>query len=142
MSSPKKHIPYFALTQLAVALINRIMEEEEAVCEELSNRCIEALGEQAGLLLPLIPNIENFLGKQKEVAMVDPKQAESRMYYAIEKFLKTLTTLGRPIIFFIDDIQWADGASMDMISNILNMGLENTFLICAYRENEIEHNFS
>lgn len=137
----KKQIPYFALSQLFAALINKIMKEEEVDCQELFNRCIEALGEQAGVLVPLIPNLENFLGKQKEVTKIDPKQAESRMYYALEKLLKTLTTLERPIIFFIDDIQWADDASMDMISNILNMGLENTFLICAYRENEIEHQF-
>ena len=115
------------------------MREEVAVWEELSNRCIEALGEQAGVLVPLIPNLENFLGKQKEVTKIDPKQAESRMYYALEKLLKTLTILERPLIFFIDDIQWADDASMDMISNILNMELVNTFLVCAYRENEIEH---
>lgn len=137
----KMRIPYFALSQLLVALINRIMKEDIVVCKELSNRCSEALGEQAGALIPIIPNLENFLGKQKEVTKIDPKQAENRMYHALEQLLKTLTTLERPLIFFIDDIQWADGASMDMISNILNMGLENTFLICAYRENEIEHQF-
>ena len=137
----KKQIPYFALSKLLVALINKIMKEEVVVCEELSNRCIEALGEQAGVLVPLIPNLENFLGKQKEVTKIDPKQAESRLYYALEKLLKTFTTLERPLIFFIDDIQWADDASIDMISNILNMGLANTFMICAYRENEVEHQF-
>lgn len=135
----KKQIPYFALSQLFVALIKRIMKEDSVVYEELSNRCIEALGEQAGVLIPLIPNLENFIGKQKEVTKIDPKQAESRMYYALEKLLKTFATLERPLIFFIDDIQWADDASIDMISNILNMGLENTFMICAYRENEVEH---
>ena len=137
----KKQIPYFALTQLAVALINRIMKEEKTVCEEISKRCIEALGGQAGILLPLIPNLEKFLGKQKEVAKVDPKHAESRMYYELEKFLKTLTAQERPLIFFVDDIQWADDASMDMINNILNMGLVNTLFICAYRKNEIEQQF-
>lgn len=137
----KKQIPYFAFSQLFAGLINKIMREEKDVCQELSNRCIEALGEQAGVLLPLIPNLENFLGKQKEVTKIDAKQAESRIYYALEKLLKTLSIPERPLLFFIDDIQWADDASMDMVSNILNMGLVNTFLICAYRENEIEHQF-
>ncbi|PRR81861.1 ATP-binding protein [Clostridium vincentii] len=137
----KKQIPYFALTQLAVALVNRIMKEEKTVCEEISKRCIEALGEQTGILLPLIPNLEKLLGKLKEVSKVDSKQTESRMYYALEKFLKTLTSPEKPIIFFVDDIQWADNSSMDMINNILDMGLINAFFICAYRENEIEHQF-
>ncbi|GAA0181062.1 AAA family ATPase [Clostridium sediminicola] len=134
----KNRIPYFALSQLFTALIRKIISEE-AIYNQLYHKCIEALGEQAGVLVPLIPNLEDFLGKQKEVTKIDPKQVESRMYYALKTLLKTITTLQRPFIFLIDDIQWADEASINMISNLLNMGLMNTFLICVYRENEIEN---
>lgn len=115
--------------------------KEETLAEEISKKCIEELGEQAGVLVPLIANLEKLLGKQNEVIKIDPKQSENRMNYALGKLLKTFTEIKRPIIFFVDDIQWADDASIDMISHILNMELANIFLICAYRENEVEQQY-
>lgn len=53
--------------------------------------------------------------------------------------------LEKPLIIFLDDLQWADEASIDMLNALLTSSeLKNIMIICAYRSNEVdvEHSFA
>ncbi|MBP2626100.1 MAG: multi-sensor signal transduction multi-kinase [Firmicutes bacterium] len=136
----KHNAPYSAWTQIFTGLVTKILQEDESVQNALQKYCIAALKDQGNALIPLITNLEQFLGQQPAITKLDPKQAELRMFYALENFIRALAGKERPLILFVDDLQWADPASLNLLTRMLNMGLKSVFIIGSYRENEIDSN--
>ena len=65
--------------------------------------------------------------------------AVNRLKYAFQNFIKALCVQGRPIILFLDDLQWADDASLDLIrSLLLDDTMKHLMFIGAYRSNEVD----
>lgn len=136
----KHNAPYSAWTQIFTGLVTKIIQENESVQDALREQCIAALNGQGNALIPLITNLEQFLGQQPAITELDPKQVELRMFYALVNFIGALATKERPLILFVDDLQWADPASLNLLTRMLNIRLKSVLIIGSYRENEIDSN--
>jgi predicted ATPase len=106
-----------AFKELVIQVNSKSMEEQKRMKEKL----IEALGDVAQLIVLLVPQLERLIGKQQEVEELAPEQAKNRLMATIVRFLRVFTdTSGCSLVLFIDDIQWADGLSMAVMSKVLN----------------------
>lgn len=134
----QRNIPYYAIRQAINEYLNYLNTEEAAFKEKVKNRILKALENKGALLTEIIPELENLIGVQPQMAAADGIAGQNQFNYIFNEFLKVIAIKEQPIILFIDDLQWADLASIHLISNIIrNKQLKYFLLIGSFRENEV-----
>ncbi len=132
-------VPFGALIQAFRGLVRQWLTESE---EQLTNwRAIltEALGAQGGALAEVIPEIELIVGKQPPLPNVGPAEALNRFQFVFQNFVGAIARPQHPLIVFLDDLQWADAATLSLLAPLLtSSGVQSLFLIGAYRDNEVD----
>lgn len=81
---------------------------------------------------------------QKHVSYVSAgEEIHHQLPYAVQQLLSQLSSDTSPLVIFMDDLQWADAASLDLIyRTIFQMDIPNLHFIFSYRDKEIESNQS
>ncbi len=139
----QRNVPYLAFIQAIGQFCDLLLSEVETVLDEWKQSILKAVGELGKLLTDIIPNLEHIIGKQPDVSQVGGTEAKNRFNYIFQRFIRAISTKEHPLVMFIDDWQWADHASLDLLK--LLMGDEkNQYLlfIGAYRDNEVSHSHS
>ena len=130
--------PHFAFLEAFRDLIETLLTENEDVLADLRESLGEALGEEGQVLTNVLPSLEHIIGAQPDVPEVGGAEAQNRFHYVFRKFVRTLATVDNPLVIFIDDLQWADSASLDLLQALMSDPESGHLLIiCAYRENEV-----
>ena len=93
------------------------------------------------VITDIIPELEYIIGKQPSSDELSPSEAEKRFLTVFCEFIKIFARKGQPLVMFLDDLQWADAASIKLINCIISeAGLSSLLLIAAYRNNEVNEN--
>ncbi len=131
--------PHFAFLEAFRDLIDTLLTENEDVLADLRESLQEALGEEGQILTNVLPNLVHIIGSQPDVPEVGGAEAQNRFHYVFRKFVRALATIDNPLVIFIDDLQWADSASLDLLQALMtDPESGHLLLICAYRENEVD----
>ncbi|WCL50568.1 protein kinase domain-containing protein [Leptospira sp. GIMC2001] len=134
----KKSIPYRAITQGLKKLIRKILTENQDSIENWQNLIQAAVGENGKLITDLIPDLINLIGAQSDTIPMEPQEAEYRFRKIFLRFIKVFCRTDSPFILFLDDLQWADNSSIELIDSILSDSeIKNFFLILSYRDKEV-----
>ncbi len=128
---------YQALTQAFEPLITRILEDDLSVKTAWKTQLNKAIEPNGQLLVTLIPNIEKLIGKQPPLLEIGIMESQNRFQYTIESFLNTLLSKQSPIILFLDDLQWADPATLTLLNALSSFNCKGFLLIGSYRDNEV-----
>lgn len=133
------HKPYSALAQALGKLIRQIMTEDDAQLTLWRQRILEEVGSNGQLLINIIPEIAFLIGPQPSNTPLPPLEAQKQFHALFCRFLSTLANAQSPLVLFIDDLQWCDDATLDILENISAdpTHYPYLFLIVAYRSNEI-----
>lgn len=132
----RRDIPYSALIMALSSLTHQLLREREL--DHWRALLLEALGDNGKLLVDVIPELALIIGEQQELPEVDLVQAKYRFVNALRGFIKVIATKDHPLILFIDDLQWSDTASLELLGTLLSSGSETAlYLICTYRSNEV-----
>ena len=99
---------------------------------------LKALGDNAQVVINVIPELEKIIGKQPSVPELSGSAAQNRFNLLFQNFIKLFTNKEHPLVIFLDDLQWADSASLNLIQ-LLMSDSENGYLLLigAYRDNEV-----
>lgn len=137
----KKHIPYNTLTQAFSYLVKSILTEDKQRLVYWKNRIANQLGSNARLMTDLIPELELIIGSYEEVKELPPIEARNRFNDTVGKFITCFADKEHPLVLFIDDLQWCDGASFDLLEQVFDNYHEYqyVFWIGAYRHNEVDN---
>ena len=134
----RRDIPYDAVVQALRQLLKQLVLEGPARVEALRTRCIEALGLDAQTLIDLAPELELLIGKQSHPPELGPADAEARRGDVLCRFLGVFAAMGRPVVLFLDDLQWVDAASLRLLRVLAGSDKTRMLLVVlAYRDNEI-----
>ncbi|WP_324106748.1 diguanylate cyclase [Noviherbaspirillum sp.] len=134
----KKDIPYAALTQAFEELIRHLLTEGDAEIRRWKERLLQALGSNAQVIIQVIPNVELIVGAQPAVVELPPEQAHNRFNQEFRKFVSVFASMEHPLVVFLDDLQWADLPTLQVMSLLLRSpATPHLLLIGAYRDNEI-----
>jgi PAS domain S-box-containing protein len=134
----KRDIPYATLAQAFKTLVLQILVKTEAEVSQWRNDLLDALGPNGQLLANLIPEIEFIIGKQQPVAELPLLEARNRFQLVIGKFLGVFATPAHPLALFLDDLQWLDTATLELLEYLVtNHDVRHMLLIGAYRDNEV-----
>ena len=132
-------IPYSALSAALNEYCQLILTEPDYQLNIIRKRVLEALGRQAQVIVEIVPDLQLIIGKQPEVIRLEPVENKNRLDLLLLKFFQSIATIDRPMVMFLDDLQWADTASMDLIKML---ALESESLVMliigAYRDNEVD----
>lgn len=136
--------PYVAFIQAFTSFVSILLTENNTRLEPIKQQINQALGEEGKVLTDLIPNLELLIGTQPDVPKLGGLESQNRLNYLFSSFIKAIASTDHPLVLFIDDLQWADSASLSLL-NVLMSNKELSFFmcICAYRDNEVseEHPF-
>lgn len=117
------------------------MGKSEAELEDWRQAFQEALGPNGRLIADLVPEIKLIIGEQPPVPELAPSQAKARFQLVFRRFIGVFARPEHPLALFVDDLQWLDAATLDLIENLLMQeDVRQLFLIGAYRDNEVDPN--
>lgn len=135
----KRNIPYYALAQAFGGLMGQILTESESRIQEWKARILAALGSNAKLMVDAIPSLAHVIGPQPEIAHLGPTEAQNRFRYVVQNFVAVFARQDHPLVIFLDDLQWADDASLELLVAIMT-GNERAslMLVGACRDNAAE----
>ncbi len=134
----KQQEPYGALTQALKDLILTILTEDEKTIFAWRENITNELGKNVGLICGMIPEAEIVFGPGLPIRMLDPEETRNRFQLTITSFLRISCTQGRPLVLFLDDLQWADNDSLNLIRRVYDLAIAHFLFIGAFRDNEVD----
>nr|MDJ0556368.1 AAA family ATPase [Microcoleaceae cyanobacterium MO_207.B10] len=133
-----RNIPFSALVQALRDLMEQILSESDAQLQQWKSKILEAVGENGEVIIEVIPALEKIIGKQPAVAELSGSARQNRFNLVFGKFIQVFATQSHPLVIFIDDLQWADSASLNLLQLLMSKGEKSYLLfIGAYRDNEV-----
>jgi PAS domain S-box-containing protein len=134
----QRNIPFSAFVQAFRELIRQLLSETEAQFEQWKCKILSALGENGQVMIEVIPELENIIGKQPPAPELSGSAAQNRFNLLFLKFTQVFTALEHPLVIFIDDLQWADSASLKLMHLLMSEAdIGYLLLIGAYRDHEV-----
>jgi PAS domain S-box-containing protein len=135
----KRDIPYSTLAQAFRGLVQSLLSKSDAELSGWQDALQEALGTNGQLMVDLVPELVLIIGDQPPVAELSPKNAKRRFQLVFRRFLSVFARPEHPLALFLDDLQWLDAATLDLIEDLVTQpGLTHLMLIGAYRDNEVD----
>jgi PAS domain S-box-containing protein len=134
----KRDIPYSTLAQAFASLIRPLLGKSEADLAPWRDALREALGANAGLIADLVPEVKLIIGEPPPVPELPPQDEQRRFQLVFRQFIGVFARPEHPLALFLDDLQWLDAATLDLLEDLLSRSeLRNLLLIGAYRDNEV-----
>ncbi len=134
----QRNIPFSAFVQAFRDLMGQLLTENDAQIKEWQQKIILALGDQGQVIIEVIPELERIIGKQPPVPELSGTSAQNRFNLLFQKFIQVFTTKEHPLVIFLDDLQWADSASLKLMQLLMSeTDTRYLLLIGAYRDNEV-----
>ncbi|MBD2494251.1 ATP-binding sensor histidine kinase [Nostoc sp. FACHB-280] len=132
----QRNIPFGAFVQAFRDLMGQLLTESDVQIQTWRNKILDAVGDNGQVIIEVIPELENIIGKQSPASELSGTAAQNRFNLLFQKFTQVFTTKEHPLVMFLDDLQWADSASLKLIQ-LLMADTGHLFIIGAYRDNEV-----
>jgi predicted ATPase/signal transduction histidine kinase/tRNA A-37 threonylcarbamoyl transferase component Bud32 len=137
----QRNIPYSAVVSALQSLVRQLLTESQAQIDQWRDKLNEALGVNGQVIIDVIPEIEQIIGKQPPVQPLEPTQAQSRFNRVFQSFIRIFCQKSHPLVVFLDDLQWADFGTLKLIELMMSdRNTEYFLLLGAYRDNEVDVN--
>src|SRR6202522_2768652 len=134
----KRDIPYATVGQAFRSLVRSLLTQSEEELGRWRNSLSEALGPNGQLMINLVPELELVIGKQPPVPDLPPQDAQNRFQMVFRRFLGTFARPEHPLALFLDDLQWLDAATLELLQHLIgDPNIRYLMLVGAYRDNEI-----
>src|ERR1700704_342817 len=134
----KRDVPYATLAQAFQSLIQMVLGRNELELARWRDLIKTALGPNGRLIASLIPDLELVIGPQPPLPDLSPQDAPNRFQLVFRNFIGVFAKPEHPLVLFLDDLQWLDGATLDLIQHLLTrQEMRNLMIIGAYRGSEL-----
>ncbi|MBD1924655.1 AAA family ATPase [Microcoleus sp. FACHB-831] len=134
----KRDIPYASLIHAFQELVRQLLTESEEQISIWKTKILESLSPNCQVIIDVIPEIELIVGKQPPVPKLEPTESQNRFNLVFQEFINIFTTREHPLVLFLDDLQWADAASLKLLNIVMTTpNSQYLLMIGAYRDNEV-----
>lgn len=133
-----RNIPFSAFVQAFSGLVQQLLAESDEKLSQWKSEILLALGNNAQVIIDVIPYLEIILGEQPAVAELSGNAAQNRFNLVFGQFVQVFTKQEHPLVIFLDDLQWADSASLGLLKLLMSEATNSSLLVIgAYRDNEV-----
>ncbi len=134
----QRNIPFSAFVQAFRDLMGQLLTESDFHIQQWKNQILDAVGQNGQVIIEVIPELERIIGQQPPTPQLSGTGAQNRFNLLFQKFVQIFTTAEHPLVIFLDDLQWADSASLKLIKMLMTESAKGyLLLIGAYRDNEV-----
>ena len=134
----KRDIPYATLAQAFRNLVRRLLGKNEAELQRWRDQFQQALDRNGLLIVDLVPELKLIVGAQPPVPDLPPQDAQNRFHLAFRRFISVFARPEHPLALFLDDLQWLDAATLDLLEHLVTHSeVRHLLLVGAYRNNEV-----
>src|SRR5262249_43813715 len=131
-------IPYATLAQAFQSLIRPLLSKSEEELSKWRDALHEALDPNGLLIVDLVPELKHIIGEQPPVPVLPPQDAQRRFQLVFRRFISVFARPEHPLVLFVDDLQWLDAATLDLMEDLLTQpDVQHLLVIGAYRDNEV-----
>jgi predicted ATPase/transcriptional regulator with GAF, ATPase, and Fis domain len=135
----KRDIPYATLAQAFQSLVRPLLSKNEDDLHTWRDALRDALEPNGRLIIDLVPEVKHVIGEQPPVPELPPQEAQRRFELVFRRFISVFARPEHPLALFLDDLQWLDAATLDLLEDLLTQtDLQHLLLIGAYRDNEVD----
>jgi PAS domain S-box-containing protein len=135
----KRDIPYATLAQAFESLIRALLGKSETELAGWRDALREALGPNGRLMTDVVPELKLLIGEPPPVPDLPPQQAQGRFHLAFRRFIAVFARPEHPLALFLDDLQWLDSATLDLLEDLLTQpDVKHLMLVGAFRDNEVD----
>ena len=133
-----RNIPFSAFVQAFRDLMAQLLSESDAHLQFWKSQILAAVGDSGQVIIEVIPELERVIGRRPPATELSGTAAQNRFNLLFQKFIQVFTTPAHPLVMFLDDLQWADSASLNLIQVLIAESKTGyLLLIGAYRDNEV-----
>ena len=134
----QRNIPYSAVVSAFKELVRQLLTESEAQLNQWREELLTAFGSNGQVIIDVIPEVELIVGKQPSVPELGASESQNRFNFVFQNFIHAFCSKEHPLVIFLDDLQWADSATLKLIELMMtDTDTQYLFLIGAYRDNEV-----
>jgi len=134
----KRDIPYATLAQALQSLIRPLLSKSEAELCKWRESIREAVDPNGQIIVDLVPELKLLIGEQPPVSELPPQDTQGRFHLVLRRFISVFARREHPLALFLDDLQWLDPATLDLLEDLLTQpDVHHLMLIGAYRDNEV-----
>ena len=135
----KRGVPYSTLAQAFQIIVRSLLGRSDTELNGWRDALLEALGPNGRLIADIVPELKLIVGEQPPVVELPPRDAQLRFQLVFRRFIAVFARPEHPLALFLDDLQWLDTATLDLLEVLLTqLGPQHLMLIGAYRDNEVD----
>ncbi|MBD1920593.1 AAA family ATPase, partial [Microcoleus sp. FACHB-831] len=135
----QRNIPYSAIVSTFQSLVRQLLTESEAQLNSWKEKLRRALGFNGQIIIDVVPEVELIIGSQPAVQELGPAESQNRFNLVFQNFIRVFCQAEHPLVIFLDDLQWADSATLKLIEVMMtDEDMRYLFMIGAYRDNEVD----
>ncbi|MFM0268429.1 AAA family ATPase [Paraburkholderia sediminicola] len=134
----QRDVPYATLAHAFQTLLRPLLGQSEEQLDRWREALGDALGRNGQLIVNLVPQLELVIGTQPSVPELPPQEAKNRFQMVFRRFLGVFARKEHPLTLFLDDLQWLDTATLDLIEHLVtHPEVRHLLVVGAYRDNEV-----
>lgn len=135
----ERDIPYSAVLAALSGLMRQFLSESEPQVAHWRASLESALGTSARVLTELLPDLELIIGERPPVPVLGPRESQERLAMALQRFFRAICRPEHPVVLHLDDLQWADSASLGLLGEVVtDRELGSLLFIGSYRDQEVD----
>ncbi|NER01851.1 MAG: AAA family ATPase [Okeania sp. SIO3C4] len=134
----QRDIPFSAFVQAFGDLMKQLLSESDTELATWKTKILKALGDNAQVIIEVVPELETIIGTQAPAPELSGSAAQNCLNLLFQKFIAVFTAPSHPVVMFLDNLQWADSASLNLMK-VLMSSTETGYLLIlgAYQDNEV-----
>ncbi|MEK8128541.1 AAA family ATPase [Paenibacillus filicis] len=134
----KRETPYFAIHQAGKQLQQHLLTLGANELDVKRNKIMQLVGANAQVLLEMNPSLESVLGSQQALPKLPPAEMYNRLVLTLQNYLSVFSSKDQPLVVFLDDLQWADAASIQLLQDMtIGTNARHCVYIVAFRDREV-----
>jgi predicted ATPase len=135
----KRDIPYSTLAQAFQTLTRDLLAKDEVDLTTWREALCEGLGPNGRLMIDLVSELKLIIGEQPPVPELPPQEAQRRFQLVLRRFIGVFAQPEHPLALFLDDLQWLDAATLEVLEDLLTQAdVQHLLIVGAYRDNEVD----
>ncbi|WPB58994.1 AAA family ATPase [Xylophilus sp. GOD-11R] len=134
----QRDIPYATIAQALQGLVAQVLGQDADRLAVWRRELQAAVCAHGQIAIGLVPELQHVIGPQPALPEVSAVESTLRFQKTIRRFLAAFARADRPLVLFIDDLQWLDTATLDLLAAMVTSpDFRHVLLIGAYRSNEV-----
>lgn len=136
--SGENKIPFGPFKDAVNAYIKKFKNYNSDIKNQIKNKIKEDIGELGEIVLKFNPMAQEIIGECSPLVELEPDRENKRFKMVISQFFYSLGNQEGVLVLMLDDLQWSDIGSIELLEELSNeISTHPILIVGTYRDNEV-----